>query len=662
MRIRLQPSDLTLLALPALAGLRALLPARPPGATGPAVLLDGLVAILLAGVILLYAAGCGRALLRRLAPRQDCDPLTLWLTAAGLGLGALSLAGLGLGLLGLFRPAALLGALWAAGWVGRAQAAGLMSSLRRIPGAAIEALRGLPPAGHVLWLLCGVVLTPALLLALGPAWAYDARMYHLHAPALFLESGRITLLPELWQANGPAAVQVLFALPLSLDSEPAAALLHGAFGLGLLASAALLARRAAGPVAAALTPPILLTLPAFPFWSGIAYADLAWAFYAALALVWVLDWAEGDRPASLGLAGALAGLAAGCKYLGLADLAVLAVLVLAAGQARSARARAGDVARFLLPALFVGSAWYLKNLALAGNPFYPFLIGGPGWDGARLELLMAYLRSFGPGDSPVDWLLLPLAPFFKPEAYRTLGPEQLSPLLLLAVLYPLAGRRRALDLLALAALLRLLLWPAGSMQVRFLLPACVPLAVLSAHALLGLERRVFGSRVRLRAAGTLVAMGLAATAAMWMALMARLDLHRPALGLESRAAFLDRATFDYGALVFAASELPPTARVLMLWDGQAYECGARCLGDADQSRWVRFFEREPDARALARALQDQGVTHLLLSEGDARFMIGRDPSGRHAAAFDHYRSVFLPACAREVFRDGPVQIAEIICR
>lgn len=662
MRIRPRASDLTLLLLPALVGLRAALPARPPQAAGPAALIDGLLAILLTAVILLYAAACGRALLRRLAPGIEREAATVWLTAAGFGLGALSLALLTLGLVGLFRPAALLGALWAAGWAGRGELGEALGLLRGLPGAALAAGRAIPPAGRAVWLVAAAVLTPALPLALGPAWAYDARMYHLHGPALFLEAGRITLLPELWQINGPSTAQLLYGLALALDSEPVAALLHGAFGLGVLAAGALLARRAAGPLAAALTPPVLLTLPAFPLWSGIAYADLAWAFYAALALVWLLEWTEGGAAVDLRVAGAAAGAAAGCKYLGLADVAALAALVAVAGRRQTLPEQARALARFVLPACIVGGTWYLKNLALAGNPVYPMLVGGPGWDAPRLELLMAYLRGFGPGDSLVEWLLLPVAAFFSPEAYRTLGPERLSPLLLVAAFYPLVGRRRALDLLGLAVLLRVLLWPVGSMQLRFLLPVCAPLAALAAHTLVEIERRVFGRRAGLRAAGALVTAGLAVTGVVGLALLVRLAPQRPALGLESRAAFLDRVTHDHRALTHAASELPQAARVLMLWDGQAYECGARCIGDADQSRAVRLFEGAPDPQTVARELQDQGLTHLLLSEGDARFMIRRDPSGRHAAALEYYRAVFEPACAREVFRDGPVQIAEIVCR
>ena len=51
-------------------------------------------------------------------------------------------------------------------------------------------------------------------------------MYHLQAPRLFLEAGRLTPLPEIWQANGPLTIELLYGAALGLQSEPTARLLH----------------------------------------------------------------------------------------------------------------------------------------------------------------------------------------------------------------------------------------------------------------------------------------------------------------------------------------------------------------------------------------------------------------------------------------------------
>jgi hypothetical protein len=42
--------------------------------------------------------------------------------------------------------------------------------------------------------------------ALTPTWDYDALMYHLQGPRIFLDTGKILPLPDVWQANGPFTI------------------------------------------------------------------------------------------------------------------------------------------------------------------------------------------------------------------------------------------------------------------------------------------------------------------------------------------------------------------------------------------------------------------------------------------------------------------------
>ncbi|MCX8026057.1 MAG: hypothetical protein N3A60_12725, partial [Thermanaerothrix sp.] len=55
-------------------------------------------------------------------------------------------------------------------------------------------------------------------------------MYHLEGPRQFLAAGRLILLPEIWQANGPSNGEMLFLIGLSLGSDLFPKLLHGLFG------------------------------------------------------------------------------------------------------------------------------------------------------------------------------------------------------------------------------------------------------------------------------------------------------------------------------------------------------------------------------------------------------------------------------------------------
>jgi hypothetical protein len=101
---------------------------------------------------------------------------------------------------------------------------------------------------------------------------------------------------------------------------------------------------------------------------------------------------------------------------------------------------------------------------------------------------------------------------------------------------------------------------------------------------------------------------------------------------------------------------------MMMWDGQGYYCDERCLADADQSRWTRLVLDTSDPHVVAGRLNEMGVTHLLYNTGDARFFMGRDPTGHHQRAREFLEQEFAPACTQEIYRDTTVILWEISCQ
>ena len=110
------------------------------------------------------------------------------------------------------------------------------------------------------------------------------------------------------------------------------------------------------------------------------------------------------------MCGALAGFAMGSKYTGLTVFPILLLAFLVERSSGTFSTRLRNGVAFSSVALIVAAPWYLKNLLWAGNPVYPFIIGGPDWSAERLAILLAYLRSFGVDKSLADTLLLPLQP------------------------------------------------------------------------------------------------------------------------------------------------------------------------------------------------------------------------------------------------------------
>jgi hypothetical protein len=646
-----------------LALLRWLVPERSPTDTGPRALLDAFFAVGLMALVALLAYAIGRRILRALnlveLPRLERGVFGL---PVGLGVIAYGVLALGLaGLLHRWTIIAWLAVLIAVTWRDTKEiVAGVWAWLPNQPAA----WRRLSRPQQAMSVLAGLIFTATLAQALTPPWASDSLMYHLPAPRAFLQAGQLLLLPDMWQANGAFAAEMLFTLGLAFGSDTFARLVHMTYGLvmalGTFAFGQRYLGRAGGWVAAA----ILLGIPTLPLWAGHAYVDLAWVSYEFLALFALLRWTDRDQGGYLALAGITAGFALGSKYVALEGALVLGLGVLWHTRTRGLRVMAARGALFGALALLVASPWYLKNLIWAGNPFYPLFFGGPGWPAERLEHLMSYLHSFGAGRRPIDYLLLPWNLYARYQRFGTFAgsidvPSLLFPLVLL---YPLRRHSKAMNLVAVLILFRFALWTTGSQQTRHLLPIAPGLCLLTAAILTDGQIRPQWPRWRrvltLGLLGGMVAVTLTYS-------VGQLNVTRPwriILGLESKDTFLARILEDYPALRFIQSHLSPGQQALLLWNGRSYYCDQRCLADSEPSSWTELITEKSDTASVARELRKRGVTHLLFSAKDTDFWLQHDPDGRERQAFLFLQGAFAPACTREIYRDSWTVLAEVTCQ
>ncbi len=313
-------------------------------------------------------------------------------TAAGLGLGAMSLAVLGLGLLGWLNGATA----W--GLVVAGSAAGVVGVVRRggvgVVEDGVRRWLAAPAKADWLWLL----LVPSLAIAVvgamgmpGALWStvgdphgYDVLAYHLQVPREWYEGGRITPLRHNAFSFFPFNVEMHYLLAMHLRGGPwagmyLAQLTHVAF-VGLTVAAvhgvarALGARPVAatvGALAAGATPWLLLLAP-------VGYNEGGLLLWGTLAVGWsilAVGGAGGVRVRRFALAGAFAGLACGAKLTGVptvlaAGAAASLVALLTAGRRRSAPAAAAVVTAELdlPPAAGTGSSSTPPELDAAAPP------------------------------------------------------------------------------------------------------------------------------------------------------------------------------------------------------------------------------------------------------------------------------------------------------
>lgn len=660
----------TRIALVAAIGLTALLTAthvhvagRGLDYTGPSLLVDHLFDVALVLALVALSAALGRFLLSR-AGLRGASPAESLLFDVALGLGVMATAILLLGLLSGLYSWTLVALLVVAALVSRAEIAALPARLREV----IEFIRR---NGGERWELAFGVLalaaaaTVLLILSMAPPVDWDALMYHLQVPAQFLEEGRIHLPEDNLHASFVGLVHMLYLPLLALGSASGPAILSAvlavllglaAFGLsarflgGSTASISLAAVWGTGSVLlVAITPRVDVTLAFF-------------LFMAHYALVRALTDADVRRSYLL-LTAVLCGLAFGAKYQAVAYILALGPFVLwAVWKQAGASLEAGRLLGAMVAVgLVAAGPWLLKNLILVGAPLYPFLAD------RLLEPWLAglYGTSTVPGSvNPEIFGALGTVrqPFNLFDAFFAPGRLTVetegafyyaSPLFFLLVFWPFVWRERVINYLILPAIgyLLIIILPFGITNLRYLIPAAVPLSVAAAYILVRGCQRLLPRRAASVALIVLTALALipsARTGYLWVSRTESLGyLTGTTPASEYMKSHVDPAVSIYGLLVeFINDSVPPDARMLMLFDARGYYIEREVLQDNRLTNWPLIA---PHLSGDA-CLRSVGASHLILAMGSLRFYIARgmDPEVMRLGEFDRFAARCL-----EPIHQGP---------
>ncbi len=603
--------------------------------------------------ILFTALGLGKIILRQ--SNLSLERLEFNLLATLLGLAAISLAVLAIGLVGWLNPTGLftilaLGGLlsrpeWARIWTEMIQAVRL-----RLPDSAFE---------FFIWITGAGLLGIAIFNALTPAWDYDALMYHLEIPELYLTQGRVYFDPQVWRTGQPLLGEMMYAVAIALRLNPLAKLINLTYAILFIVSAYAFGSRFFSRSSGLLAVGIILGMPALPFWATWAKVDLAWAGYEFWAVYALMLWdAESSKNSKwLILAGILSGLAASVKYLSLPVILIVAVILLwKSTKSGGFRQIISNLWTYGLFAGLVMAPWYVKNWLWTGNPIYPLIWGGPGRSFLTEQLLNEYVGSFGFGHGLLDLVLLPYRMFAHPIRFSIIGFEIFHPALWLAFgnFFFLQSKKRGIPLLY--SSLVFLSWFFSSQQVRFLLPVSAFIAILAANTLEQFPRLLQKSVILILGVTILLSVSFQISYLQHTRTVPYLA------GQISARQFLREQAPSFRMLEYIESHLKSYERVQFLWDGRGYYCDARCIPDDEQSTAVTLSTPPPFPQMLARTLRAQGITHLMLSRQDAIwFIVAHDPHGRHQQALDYFEKVFIPACGRLVFKDGEWELFQITC-
>ena len=367
--------------------------------------------------------------------------------------------------------------------------------------------------------LVSLLIVPFYLLTLDPEVSWDADVYHLTLPRLFIAHGGFRSVPFNVYSHWPLGAELLYAVAMLAKDYVLAKLVHFAFGAATLyaiavgcrefhrgVAAPLAHRGVAAPlahrgVAAPLAALLFLANPVVLTELHVAYVDLAYAFFFTAGFLFALraTAGEGDGAAHWLLAGICCGVVAGLKVTGIVAAAVVGSLAVPSLVAAYRSGLLGSVVgtlalRFVLPVLVLWLPWLVKAWLGTGNPVYPFgyaLFGGIEWSSGLAIQFSQWQSSIGMGRDVLDYILLPMRVILEggvdyPHFDGRIGAFWI---VVLPLALALGMRTRLVRCALLVSGLYFVVWAFSSQQMRFLVPILPLLAMAGAIAICdGIER------------------------------------------------------------------------------------------------------------------------------------------------------------------------------
>jgi hypothetical protein len=460
-------------------------------------------------------------------------------------------------------------------------------------------------------LVAAAVAIPSLVLSLYPPSSFDETMYHLPYAKIFAREHAVVFAETLRFPIFPQLAHMIFtALYMVAGAESThvvqllAAIVIG-FGLAEWSGAF------EGPRAGLWAAALWVGNPIVVWFAATSYVDLVLAMFVLLALRALQVWNEAGERAHLLLAGALVGFSAGTKYHGLFVFA-LCLPVVAMSPRRSLR----SLALFAFAGTLTLAPFYLRNLAVTGNPVFPFfgsVFGGSSWTPRRPPRLPSErLRNLIelPWDMVADSARRQRQPPYSPAA---------ALLLPFAILWGL--RNHAMRWLLAAMLIYAAVL--SSADVRFLLPVIALLAVPSA-TILARAGRAWGASgpaaARLAGSAVVTIAIAAALASPGLTYGAFKIWERGPVPVSggAREAYLTRANPFYPFLAELNRRHGRDYAVYTVFGEElAFYADGNAFGDRmGPGSYRRFFEAAGRADTLARFLRSLGVDYLLFDRSE----------------------------------------------
>ncbi|NIR46558.1 MAG: hypothetical protein GWN99_19110 [Gemmatimonadetes bacterium] len=625
--------------------------------SGPLLLLDHLFVLVVVLTLVAISTAVGQMALSQFAVQLGA--LENLVFGAAVGMGVMAVAFLVLGLVGGLYPITTVALPLGLGLVAHRK-------IIELPGLCRRAARELAPEDddRALWAfgvsIFGAAMAFTLLYGMAPPVDWDALMYHLQVPKQFLEGHRVYLPVDNLHVSRVGLIHFLY-LPLVALSSFAGPTMLGVVLTALLGlSVYSFCKRLLTAKTASLALGMLWGTTTILLVAITPRVDVSLAFYLFLAHYGlIVALSQPERADLFYLSAVLLGLAVGVKLSALPFIIGLGPLILWVVYSRSGTKPESLRPLTLFGIIFIAAAlpWLFKNWLLLGAPLYPFLaapilqpwlqpfFGSTEWPAAVDPELLGFIWELRASFNLRDAFFAPGRLTIEPEGAH----YYLSPALLLLPLWFAFIKNKTLTWLVLPApiFLFIVLVLLPSPNLRYLIPAAVPLTIVVAHMIVLVSERFLSkemARVLVIALGCLSLVPTGTMARYWLT---RARTPKYFSGTTSAEDYIrGRLGPGYPQVVTLANhDLAADSKILMVFDARGYYFERTVLQDNKGTNWplISTIMNEDDC------LESMNITHVLLGLGSIRYYVmgGLDPERVRWNEFQQ----FAARCLEPIYQD-----------
>ncbi|MFH1563073.1 MAG: glycosyltransferase family 39 protein [Nitrospirota bacterium] len=467
----------------------------------------------------------------------------------------------------------------------------------------------------------------AIILLLVPTITFDALVYHLAVPEIYVKYHRIIYLQDNCFSNYTFNTEMLFTLGLLLKGDLLAKAIHFLFGVLSALGIYSLARRYFGQRTAYWSILAFCSMPLAIFVATVAFNDFALTFYEILAVYAFINWHKEKNRGWLLVCGLTCGLAIGTKYFGGFCFIILALSILSIswrqkGWLEGLKTTVIFAGLVLLPNL----PWLIKNLVFTGNPVFPLLydvFDGKNWSQFHQVRYLHEMTRYSLGP---HFLLKPFVFLWDISFKHGGGMDSgikltVGPIFLIILPFLLKCRRLDFSIKYLLAFCEIffLFWSYTCAVDRFVLPCFVLLCVVLGYII---ERFKGKFLYPWLLAILFISLGLNLEYVLKV-------IHKNSYFMCLKKANTEKFLLEksiisdcYDVLTCINHNLPAQSKVLFIGEVRSYYCQRNKLvaTQFDTNIILELIRKSKNIEGLMKNLKELGVTHVLYNETGAKWL------------------------------------------